>query len=350
MARLAVVTPVFDDWECAHRLLDDLAATGVPFDVLIVDDGSPRTAPGSLAAPLRLGQVEVLRMGANVGHQRAIAAGLVHLAERGTHDAVVVMDADGEDRPGDIPSLLAASEEGGCIAVAQRRKRTDPVRFRALYGLYKVGFRALTGQPLDFGNFSVVPRPALERIVLMPELWNHYPATLMRSRLPLSRVPLDRGSRYHGRSRMRFTSLVSHGLAGISCYVDTAFARLLAASAFVMAGLLVVAGATVALRLATSAAAPGWLALGATAALIGVFQLIAALGVLSFLALSMRSSPSAPPTVTAPLFTVGVTEVRKADRHPGTDHGEASQSRSVDPPGMAQVRGDSHVASGSISQ
>src|SRR3954463_2561883 len=106
--RLAIIMPVFEDFAAARLVCEaidtELARVeGVEVRVLMLDDGSPSGLRGwSPFTPARLVRVEVLRLRRNLGHQRAIAIGLCHLAEDGTCDAVLVMDADGEDRPADI--------------------------------------------------------------------------------------------------------------------------------------------------------------------------------------------------------------------------------------------------------
>jgi glycosyltransferase involved in cell wall biosynthesis len=265
--------------------------------VLVIDDGSTDSFDlDSIDVPAGLAGVEVLRLGCNLGHQRAIATGLVEAVRREAYDVIVVIDADGEDHPQDIARLLAAhAEHPDAVIVAQRRNRQEAIKFRLSYGAYKVLFRLLTGRHLDFGNFTLLPRAAAERMVLMSELWNHYPATLMRSRVLIERVPIDRQARYAGRSRMNFTSLVNHGLAGIAAFVDTAFARLLVFSVLLTGVFGVLALAGIGVRLITSVPIPGWAALGASVAMIGFIQIIAALVVLSFLTLSARSTSSPPP-------------------------------------------------------
>jgi glycosyltransferase involved in cell wall biosynthesis len=313
--RIAVITPVFNDGACLAPFLADLAsASGLPAEttVLVIDDGSTDLItidPASV--PPELGSVEILHLGCNLGHQRAIATGLVEAVHRGMYDAIIVIDADGEDRPQDVSALLAAHRESpDAIIVAKRRSRQEALQFRVFYGIYKALFHLLTGRKLDFGNFSLVPADAAQRMVLMGELWNHYPATVMRSRIPIVRVALDRQSRYAGRSRMNFTSLVNHGLAGIAAFVDTAFARLLvfAVALTGVFGLLAVAG--IVLRLVSSVPIPGWAALGASVAMIGFIQIIAALVVLSFLTLSARSVASPPPAKFAEDYVARIEKVR----------------------------------------
>jgi uncharacterized membrane-anchored protein len=101
---------------------------------------------------------------------------------------------------------------------------------------------------------------------------------------------------------MNFISLVNHGLAGIAAFADTAYARLLAWSV-AAAGILVSTILTgVVYRLTSDNPLPGWLALGATAAVIALFQIIAALIVVSFLTLSLRAQPTLPPVAVASAF------------------------------------------------
>ncbi len=295
-----MITPVFNDAACLPLFLRDLAQVATKdaqMDVFIVDDGS--TEPLNLDTndvPNPITAIRILHLICNLGHQRAIAVGLVEAVGHNDYDAVVVIDADGEDRPQDITELLSIHEENPeAVVVAQRQTRQEAANFRFFYALYKWLFRVLTGRRLDFGNFSVMSTSAARRMTFMTELWNHYPATVMRSRLPIVRVPIARQQRYAGQSRMNFTALVNHGLAAIAAFIDTAFARLLvfAAAVTLVLGGLALGGLV--LRLTNDVPIPGWAALGASVAMIGVIQVAAALVVLSFLTLSARSTASPPP-------------------------------------------------------
>ena len=300
MRRLAVITPVFNDAACLPPFLRDLAQAATDatqIDVFIVDDGSTEHLHlDTNDVPSPLTAIRILRLSCNLGHQRAIAVGLVEAIGRHDYDAIVVIDADGEDRPQDITELLSVHQANPeAVVVAQRQTRQEAANFRFFYALYKWLFRVLTGRRLDFGNFSVMSTSAARRMTFMTELWNHYPATIMRSRLRIVRVPIDRQQRYAGQSRMNFTALVNHGLAAIAAFIDTAFARLLVLAVAVTAifGGLALAG--VVLRLTIGVPIPGWAALGASVAMIGLIQIAAALVVLSFLTLSARSTASPPP-------------------------------------------------------
>lgn len=297
--RVAVVVPVLDDWDCLRRLLPDVGAAGVrgSVSVIVVDDGSLEPCPLRAAdvAGQGLERVEVVQLAANLGHQRAIAIGLARAAELGSFDYVVVMDSDGEDIPARIPELLAAAQANpGAAAVAQRGTRSEGVRFVLFYRLYRWLFTLLTGQRIDFGNFAVLPGAALTRLLHMPDLWNNFPATLIRSRLPIVRVRIDRGERYVGTSRMNFTSLVNHGLGAMSVFMDRTFVRLLVAVSVGLVAMGAVAVVALVVRLSTHVALPGWLALGGVVAALGLVQVLAVVTVATFIVTSARGSVTVP--------------------------------------------------------
>lgn len=267
---LAIVTPVYNDWVSLSHLIPALEAVlaqhGHTADLYAVDDGSTEDSglPTHLGSPSVLKRVEVVRLRRNVGHQRAIAMGLVVVAAAYPNGAVpaavVVLDADGEDRPAALPELLAAfsAQPRPSIVVASRARRTETRVFRGFYVVYKRLFRALVGFNIDFGNFCLLPFADLDGLVYDPNLWNHFAATLLRSKRPMVRLSIDRGRRYDGSSKMNFTSLVIHGLSALSVYFDIIITRIL-----IMVGVLMgLAGAGIALVVGivffTELAIPGW--------------------------------------------------------------------------------------------
>src|SRR5579864_7699623 len=233
--RIVILIPVYDDWQAARLLLQDLdqalAEYPAAFEVLFVDDGSRESMPEGFATqPLRtLRAVDILRLRRNLGHQRAIAVGLVYVYEQLPCRAVVVMDADGEDRPADILTQAQRFEqEGGqSVVFAARAKRLEGPLFRALYQVYRLVHRILTGDSVRIGNFSIVPFESLGRLVVVPEVWNHYAAAVVRSRLRFDTIPIARGRRLAGKSKMNFIGLLLHGLSAFFVYGDIVGARLL---------------------------------------------------------------------------------------------------------------------------
>lgn len=264
-----LLIPVFNDWESVGLLLpkleQQLAETDAPVQVLLVDDGSTDEADvDELANRCKqfrhLQRVEILRLQRNLGHQRALAVGLSFVAAQLPCSAVVVMDADGEDSPSDVPRLLTALDEHDHKAVvfAERTKRSESLTFRFFYWLYRIIHLLLTGIPVRIGNFSAVPAAILKRIVVVSELWNHYAASVVKSRLPLVTVPTERACRLAGHSKMNLVSLVIHGLSAISVFSERTGVRLIIAGACLSLLTLAGLGTIVTIRLTTDWAAPGW--------------------------------------------------------------------------------------------
>jgi len=235
---IAVLMPVFNDWEAASilcRQLDDACkATEHRPRVYLVDDGSttpPR--PDLFAGPLaRIASIEAICLRRNVGHQRAIALGLAYLYDQTDASAVLVMDADGEDKPEDAVTLMQRhSVDATHVLFAARRRRFEGRLFSLGYHLYRLCHWLLTGIEVRIGNFSIVPRHLVGAIVVTSEAWSHYAASVVKARIPIVTVPMDRGARLAGRSTMNYVTLVTHGLSAISVFREVVGTRLLLASA-----------------------------------------------------------------------------------------------------------------------
>ena len=263
---LIVLMPVYNDWDVVPALVQQLdealSPAGLAAEIVAVDDGStvlPEAASFAKASYRAIASISVLRLGRNMGHQRAIAVGLAHIHTQRPDADVVVMDADGEDAPSVVPRLVAAgARDPSRVVFAARAGRSEGPAFRALYRLYQLTHRLLTGTWTSLGNFSFVPRAALPRLVMLSELWNHYPGAVLKARMPISTIPADRSPRLGGHSQMNLVSLILHGLSAISVHGDVIGVRALIASlvavALSVAGIVVV----VAIRLATDLAIPGW--------------------------------------------------------------------------------------------
>jgi hypothetical protein len=294
---LGVVLPVFNDWQSLAALLRDFPALapGMSYHFTVVDDGSLLPCPDQLPFP-NGSTAELLVLGTNVGHQRAICIGLIAAVRETDARLILVMDSDGEDAATAIPRLLEAHiKHPDSLVVAKRGRRSEQTSFRGLYRIYKLGFRLLAGQSIDFGNFMLIPRSQAARLIYMPELWNQLPATVLRSGLSVKKVLVDRTPRFQGRSKMTTASLISHGLSAMSIFLDRVFARLLIFFSVLGLGMgsLVVLG--IILRLVTQVPIPGWAALTSSAAAIGLLQVTLAVLLLGFLNLSTRSRFSPAP-------------------------------------------------------
>lgn len=334
--KLAIVTPNYNDWDSVDVLLAEInakcASLECAVDVYIVDDASTRmrSQPWRIADLANLGEIALIELACNQGHQRAIALGLTHVSKQGGYDAVVVMDCDGEDRPQEIERLLSVhAQHPEHIVVAQRAERSEGKLFSAFYWIYKRAFAFMTGQRIDFGNFSLIPAGAVARLVYMPELWNHLAASILRSRLPVERVATVRGQRYAGRSSMSFVALVAHGLSGMSAFSEHLFVRLFTRSLCAAFFAVVIATIATGVRLATDLAIPGWATTVVGFSAIVLLQALTLSVVAVFMNLSNRTALLFIPAINGPPLIKSAASVRDLAQ------GKGRTARSDNAPAMA---------------
>jgi dolichol-phosphate mannosyltransferase len=122
--QISVVIPAYDEAESLPGLLGRLVPTleslGDGHEVLVVDDGS-RDGTADVVEALGLPGVRVLRQRVNRGKSPALRVGLAEVKG----DVVVLMDADGQDDPAELPNLLAALDGGLDLVTGRRAQRND---------------------------------------------------------------------------------------------------------------------------------------------------------------------------------------------------------------------------------
>lgn len=257
-----VLIPVYNDWQSLELLMtaiaeenDERVTQNLSFT--IINDASATPMPKFLFDGKF--EVEVVHLNRNLGHQRAIATGIAYISQNKDYDAVIVMDSDGEDRPGDIKHLIAAFEDSpNRIIFAKRTRRQESRTFKLFYKIYKVVHKLLTGKPIAFGNFSIIPGHLLPQVSNVSEIWSHYSGGIIRSKIPFTTIPLERGKRLAGESKMNFTSLILHGLSSISVSSDIMAIRMLIVSLLCIGATAAAIMGVTGIRLFTDLAIPGW--------------------------------------------------------------------------------------------
>ena len=166
---LSVVVPCYNEEESLAHLVHRVTAActacvGDDFELVLVNDGSrDRTWPIMTALAQRHPHLTLVNLAGNYGHQLALSAGLQVC--RG--DAVLVMDADLQDPPELIPTLVARWQEGFDVVYATRGERDGETRFKRFTSaaFYRVMERvADTPLPRDTGDFRLLSRRAVEAL------------------------------------------------------------------------------------------------------------------------------------------------------------------------------------------
>lgn len=229
--------PVYLDVESFLRLraeiLERLSSSALgPHEArLVVIDDSGGTDP-QMRELASLSDVRVLTPPFNLGHQRALVFGLRKTEpEIRPEDIVVTMDADGEDRPEDLPELLAALVAKPTatrrVVLASRTRRDVTLAFQTLYFFFKILFRTLTGVVIRTGNYAAYRGWVVSQVLFHPHFDLCYSASLISLNLDVYYVPCPRGRRYAGQSRMGYLKLIRHGIGMLMPFLDRIAVRAL---------------------------------------------------------------------------------------------------------------------------
>ncbi len=188
------------------------------FSILIIDDHSTEDDNYSKLINKDVLSINHLRLKENFGHQKAIYIGLMYCKKNNVEN-ILIMDSDGEDKPEDIIVLIKNLEKNEKnIIVAKRTFRTNTFFFKFLYFVYKVLFIFFTGKIINFGNFCIFTNKNLNILLKIPGLHKHVASTILKSNISLTRVPISRGSRYIGVSKMNYFKLILHGIRAIMIF------------------------------------------------------------------------------------------------------------------------------------
>ncbi len=208
-----MVSPVYRAEACVSELCTRLVAVlerlGHPFEIILVEDGSPDRSWAEIEkATRRWQQVKGVQLARNFGQHQAIAAGLTE--SRGAW--VVVMDCDLQDRPEEIPRLYAKAQEGHLCVMSRRRTRTEKWTKRLQSRAFYAVFAYLTDIAYDgsVSNFSISARQVVDQINSMPESVRYFPGFLFWLGFADAFIEVDQDPRFAGASSYTFTRLMMH--------------------------------------------------------------------------------------------------------------------------------------------
>jgi hypothetical protein len=223
MIKFIILIPLYNDWKSVSILLKEIDFQIVNWDaevsVVLVNDSSTEKRSGLSFNYKKIKLVKILNMKKNQVHQRCIASGLKYICENEDFDRVIVMDADGEDRPEEINDFLKKAKENPDKTITGNRfKRSEGIFFKVLYEVHKMLTLIFTGKLIKFGNFTCLPKEHVYRLVKKSYLWNSYSSSVVRAINNRTYIDSIRGSRYVLPSKMNFTALVFHSLAIISVF------------------------------------------------------------------------------------------------------------------------------------
>ena len=203
---ISLVIPVYNEeeniplvYDAIRRALDPLRRA---WEAIFVDDGS---RDGSLIALQALAKkdrehVRVVVFRRNFGQTAAIAAGIDHASG----DIIVLLDADMQNDPADIPMLLAKLDEGYDLVSGWRKDRKDNSLTRTLPSMLANGLISwVTGVHLhDYGcTLKAYHRAALAGFRLYGEMHRFIPVFAHSIGARITEIPVRHHPRRFGKGK-----------------------------------------------------------------------------------------------------------------------------------------------------
>ena len=227
--KIKILIPIYNDWRSVFELLkqidNQISDISDDISILIVNDGSNEEKE-NIPELKYIKSIKILNMKQNQGHARCNAMGLKYLYDNDEFDYVIPMDGDGEDRPEEIKLLLEKSKDyPNDIITANRIKRSESFLFKVCYEVHKIITLIFTGQNIKFGNFSLLPKTVVKKMIDEKATWNSFSGSLCKVSNVRKSIPSIRGIRYFGPSKMSFPNLIKHSLSIISVFKFTWFFR-----------------------------------------------------------------------------------------------------------------------------
>jgi glycosyltransferase involved in cell wall biosynthesis len=208
--QVSVLLPAYNERpnlaELVPEAMSVLSESGRTFEVIVVDDGSTDGTP-QLMKKLEATELVPLRLRRNSGKSAALSVGLA----RAQGEYIVLMDADGQDDPAEIPNLLAVLESKDSstddlpldMVTGRRAERNDRFVKRTTSKLYNRTTSLVTGvSGRDFNSGLKVMRRDLARsLELYGELHRYIPVLAQWRGFQVTEVDVQHHSRRHGASK-----------------------------------------------------------------------------------------------------------------------------------------------------
>ncbi|MCE9646972.1 MAG: glycosyltransferase family 2 protein [Chloroflexi bacterium] len=204
--KLSLVIPVYNEQDNIPLLLDAIKpimkTINQSWEAIFVDDGSRDNSLSVLRehAERDRKHLRVISFRRNFGQTAAIAAGIDHAIG----ETIVLLDADMQNDPADIPMLLAKLDEGYDLVSGWRKERKDNAITRTLPSVLANGLISwVTGVHLhDYGcTLKAYRREALAGFRLYGEMHRFIPVFAHSVGAKIAELPVHHHPRKFGKAK-----------------------------------------------------------------------------------------------------------------------------------------------------
>ena len=208
----SLVVPVLNEEDVLDRTYAELTAVlqtiGMPYEVIVVDNGSTDATPQMMARLAPAMAWRFIRLSRNFGYQNSITAGM--LAAQG--DAIMVIDADLQDPPELIPEFIARWRDGYDVVFGIREKRLGESRWRVIPTMLAMKFITWMSDevklPLNSADFRLISRRVRDAYSQMSETTRYVRGMIHWLGFRQTGIPYVRRGRVQGQSAVNLLYLI----------------------------------------------------------------------------------------------------------------------------------------------
>lgn len=219
---LSILCPCYNEEKSIallyQRIVSVMEKTDEKFQIVFVDDGSrDKTLSMLKDIAAKDSRVEVIEFSRNFGREAALTA----LLDYAKGDAAVIIDADLQQPPEIIPSMIEKWREGFDVVYAKRTDRSAETVFRGLCTriFYKI-YNAISHPSITEGvaEFCLMNRNAINAVGKLRETHRFMRGIFSWAGFRTAIVDYVCAERDEGESKFRFTKLVRLAFEGILAF------------------------------------------------------------------------------------------------------------------------------------
>ncbi len=203
---ISVVIPLFNEEQSLRELYDKLRSAlqkSGRYEIVFIDDGS---TDGSMRVLHDLRhrdrRVKIVRFRRNYGKSAALSVGFHHA--RGEY--VITMDADLQDDPNEIASLVNELKKGFDLVSGWKKRRRDPITKTIPSKFFNFVTSVLTGIKIHDFNCGLkgYKREVVKEVKVYGELHRYIPVLAAWQGFKIGEIPVQHHPRRYGKTKFGF--------------------------------------------------------------------------------------------------------------------------------------------------
>ena len=178
--------PLYNDWDSLKILLkkinSELKKKNLFSEIIVINDCSNKSEKQDIKKLKWIKKIKIINLKENLGSQKAIFVGLKYILSNNYKGILTILDSDGED---DIKKIIQmttnAKNKPNSIILARRSQRTEGSLLKILNQLRLFTNYLLTGNSINFGNFSSFNINILKNLLTNNNLWVAYSGGVLKN-------------------------------------------------------------------------------------------------------------------------------------------------------------------------